>query len=52
MFEKTGSWTVVFYGSAALAFIAALMAWGLISMPLPTKQRQVSPDADAIKSVE
>jgi OFA family oxalate/formate antiporter-like MFS transporter len=52
LFEKTGSWTVVFYGSAALAFLAALMAWGLIAMPLPTKRHQVSPAAAAVKSVE
>ena len=29
LFEKTGSWAVVFYGSATLAFLAALMAAGL-----------------------
>jgi OFA family oxalate/formate antiporter-like MFS transporter len=52
LFERTGSWTVVFYGSATLAFLAALMACGLIAMPLPTKQGQVSPDAAAIKSME
>lgn len=52
LFEKTGSWTVVFYGSAALAFLAALMAWGLIVMPLPTKRHQVSPGATAVKSLE
>jgi OFA family oxalate/formate antiporter-like MFS transporter len=51
MFEKSGSWTVVFYGSATLAFLAGLMAFGLIAMPLPTKQ-QVSPAATAVKSVE
>ena len=52
LFEKTGTWTVVFYGSAGLAFLAALMAIGLISMPLPTKQHGVSEAAEAIKSVE
>jgi OFA family oxalate/formate antiporter-like MFS transporter len=52
LFEKTGSWTVVFYGSAALAFLAALMAWGLIAMPLPTKRHRMSPAAAAVKSVE
>ena len=52
LFETTGTWTVVFYGSAGLAFLAALIAVGLIAMPLPTKQRGASPAADAIKSVE
>jgi OFA family oxalate/formate antiporter-like MFS transporter len=53
MFEKTGTWTVVFYGSAALAFLAGLMAFGLIAMPLPSKRGQESPAVvAAIKSVE
>jgi OFA family oxalate/formate antiporter-like MFS transporter len=52
LFEKTGTWTVVFYGSATLAFLAALMAAGVIAMPLPTKQHQVSPAPAAAKSVE
>jgi hypothetical protein len=37
LFEKTGSWSMVFYGGAVLAFGAALMAAGLIKMPLPHK---------------
>jgi OFA family oxalate/formate antiporter-like MFS transporter len=52
LFEKTGAWTVVFYGSATLAFLAALMACGLIAMPLPTKKHQVLAAATAVKSVE
>jgi OFA family oxalate/formate antiporter-like MFS transporter len=52
LFEKTGTWTVVFYGSATLAFLAALMAAGVIAMPLPTKQHQVSRAPAAAKSVE
>jgi OFA family oxalate/formate antiporter-like MFS transporter len=52
MFETTGTWTVVFYGSSALAFLAALIACGLIAMPVPTKHRQESPAVPAIKSVE
>ena len=52
LFEQTGTWTVVFYGSAALAFLAALIAFGLIAMPLPTKGQQVSPVATAVKSIE
>jgi len=43
LFEKTGSWAVVFYGSATLAFLAALMAGGLMIMPLPTKRGSESP---------
>jgi len=52
LFEKTGTWTAVFYGSATLAFLAGLMAFGLIAIPLPTKQGQVSPAAVAVKSLE
>ena len=52
LFETTGTWTVVFYGSAGLAFLAALIAVGLIAMPLPTKQHGAAPAPDAIKSVE
>jgi OFA family oxalate/formate antiporter-like MFS transporter len=52
LFEKTGTWTVVFYGSATLAFLAGLMAWGLMAIPLPTKQHQVSLAAPAVKSVQ
>jgi MFS family permease len=37
LFEKMGSWTVVFYGSAALAFITAIMAALLIAIPQPSK---------------
>jgi OFA family oxalate/formate antiporter-like MFS transporter len=52
LFERTGTWTVVFYGSATFAFLAALMTFGLMAMPMPTKQHQVSPAATAVKSVE
>jgi OFA family oxalate/formate antiporter-like MFS transporter len=37
LFEKMGSWTFVFYGSATLAFITAIMAALLIAIPQPTK---------------
>ncbi len=47
LFEKTGSWNVVFYGSAVLAFGAALMAIGLFKMPLPRK-----PHTAALEPVE
>jgi OFA family oxalate/formate antiporter-like MFS transporter len=52
LFERTGSWTVVFYGSAALAFITAIMAAFLISVPQPTKLRETSPVAVPVKSAE
>jgi OFA family oxalate/formate antiporter-like MFS transporter len=52
LFEKTGSWTVVFYGSAALAFITAIMAGWLISVPQPTKLGAVAPAAAPVKSLE
>jgi OFA family oxalate/formate antiporter-like MFS transporter len=37
LFEKTGAWDLAFYGSAALAFCAALAALGLRRMPMPRK---------------
>jgi OFA family oxalate/formate antiporter-like MFS transporter len=52
LFERTGNWTVVFYGSATLAFVAALMAAGLIAMPLPSKRNSAIPEAVAAKSLE
>jgi OFA family oxalate/formate antiporter-like MFS transporter len=48
LFEKTGSWTIVFYGSATLAFLAALMAGGLLFMPLPTKRGAESPSGSPL----
>jgi len=36
LFDKFGSWTAAFYGSAVLAFVAGLMAIGLRMFPLPT----------------
>jgi OFA family oxalate/formate antiporter-like MFS transporter len=52
LFERTGSWTVVFYGSAALALITALMAIGLIAVPLPTKMKAATPATATAKSFE
>jgi len=52
LFERTGSWTVVFYGSAGLAFITAIMAAWLISVPQPTKLKVASPAVAPAKSVE
>jgi MFS transporter, OFA family, oxalate/formate antiporter len=37
LFERFGSWSAAFYGSAALAFISAVMALILKSMALPKK---------------
>jgi OFA family oxalate/formate antiporter-like MFS transporter len=37
LFDKFGSWTAAFYGSAVLAFVAGLMAIGLRTFPLPRK---------------
>jgi OFA family oxalate/formate antiporter-like MFS transporter len=37
IFEKTGSWSIEFYGSAALAMCAALMAIVIHKMPFPHK---------------
>ncbi|MBZ5662825.1 MAG: oxalate/formate MFS antiporter [Acidobacteriia bacterium] len=52
LFEKTGTWTVVFYGSAALAFITALMAVGLIAMPLPSKGSSAVPETAVVKTLD
>ncbi len=38
IFEKTGSWSAVFYGSAVLALCSTLMAIGLRKMPLPHRK--------------
>jgi OFA family oxalate/formate antiporter-like MFS transporter len=40
IFEKTGSWSIEFYGSAALAMCAALMAIVIHKMPFPRKHGQ------------
>jgi len=44
LFEKTGSWSVVFYGGAVMTFVAALMAAGLIKLPLPRKPHTDAPE--------
>jgi sugar phosphate permease len=38
LFEKTGTWNYAFFGSAALALLAALMALYVRRMPLPVKR--------------
>ena len=38
LFEKTGTWNYVFFGSAALALVSALMALYVRKLPLPHKQ--------------
>ena len=40
LFEKFGSWSGAFYGSAALALLSGLMALGLRAAALPSKERQ------------
>ncbi len=40
LFEKTGTWNYAFYGSAALALLAALMALYVRRMPLPQKSQR------------
>jgi OFA family oxalate/formate antiporter-like MFS transporter len=42
LFEKTHTWNYVFFGSAALALLSALMAQNVRRIPLPQKAvRQV-----------
>jgi MFS transporter, OFA family, oxalate/formate antiporter len=43
LFERTGSWNAVFYGSAVLALVSAFIAFSLRKMPLPAKQEQPEP---------
>ena len=45
LFERTGSWNAVFYGSAVLALVSAFIAFTLRKMPLPVKQEQPDPAA-------
>jgi OFA family oxalate/formate antiporter-like MFS transporter len=40
LFERFGSWSAAFYGSAALALIAALLAVGLRAAGAPVKRVQ------------
>jgi OFA family oxalate/formate antiporter-like MFS transporter len=40
MFEKTGTWNYVFFGSAALAMVSAMMALYVRRIPLPQKQER------------
>jgi OFA family oxalate/formate antiporter-like MFS transporter len=40
LFEKTGTWNYAFYGSAACALLASLMALYVRRMPLPQKTPQ------------
>jgi OFA family oxalate/formate antiporter-like MFS transporter len=51
LYERFGSWTACFYGSAALALCAAVMAVGLRAMPLPVRRTaELSPAmAPAVK---
>ena len=43
LFERTGSWNAVFYGSAVLALCSAFIAFALRKMPLPAKQELPEP---------
>jgi OFA family oxalate/formate antiporter-like MFS transporter len=38
LYERTGSWNAVFYGSAVLALCSAFIAFALRKMPLPSKR--------------
>jgi MFS family permease len=49
LFESTGTWNYVFYGSAALALCSAVAAIGLRKMPSPGKRVEV-PDAPLVRT--
>ena len=42
LFERFGSWSAAFYGSAAMALISGFMALGLKRMPMPHKTSLIS----------
>jgi OFA family oxalate/formate antiporter-like MFS transporter len=48
LFERTGSWNAVFYGSAVLALCSAFIAFALRKMPLPAKTEQPAVTAAAV----
>ena len=48
LFEKFGSWSAAFYGSAVLALVSGLMAIGLRLAPLPRKAAETFPAADTV----
>jgi MFS transporter, OFA family, oxalate/formate antiporter len=50
LFESTGSWNYVFYGSAALALLSGLAAIGLRRMPSPRKHRE--PASTSVEELE
>ena len=45
LFEKFGSWSGAFYGSAALALVSGLLAVALRGAPLPKKEGRLIPAA-------
>jgi len=47
LYERTGSWNAVFYGSAVLALFSAFIAFALRKMPLPAKSEQPAVTAAA-----
>jgi len=49
LFESTGTWNYVFYGSAALALCSAVAAIGLRKMPSPGRRMEV-PDAPLVRT--
>jgi OFA family oxalate/formate antiporter-like MFS transporter len=49
LFEKTGTWSTAFYGSAALALGASLLGFVLRAMPLPKKALSATPEMSVSK---
>jgi OFA family oxalate/formate antiporter-like MFS transporter len=49
LYERTGSWNTVFYGSAALALCSALIAMALRAMPLPARRAGVPAPAAVVE---
>src|SRR5580704_17406146 len=55
LYEKTGTWNTVFYGSAVLALVSAVIAFQLRKMPLPVKVPRAVPasiEANTVTSPE
>jgi OFA family oxalate/formate antiporter-like MFS transporter len=49
LFEKTGTWSTAFYGSAALALGASLLGFVLRAMPLPKKEQAAAAEMSVSK---
>lgn len=52
LYEKTGTWDLAFFGSAALALFSAVAALGVKGMALPVKAREMSAKLEIPQTTE